>query len=309
MAILSSTKDFVEKTISPWIFMSWSLGHLPGTIVRLIRNGQFGTLLSPSELSFANFGNFWGSVGPLVKNDFKPNVIPLLEGRVRGGAIHDEVVSEPVSGVVLEVGAGSGMWTDVFASIAGLNPQDDGKNGEGYNLRRRTAGGGAVAPPAITKIYGVEPNPTSAKSLRKRVTEFGLEGTYEVVPVGIEQVNDPDAWSGSIEEGSVDCIVCICCLCSIPEPEKNVRLLYNLLKPGGRWYVHEHVRTESNFFMRWYQWYLDFFWQPAMGGCCLCRPTKETILSAGSFSKVDICQPPDESTWSHAPHAFGTLTK
>lgn len=255
MAFFEAVKDaFLKVCFFPWLLMGFSLAHLPGTIWGLIRAGKFRALFSPSELCSENFGKLWATIGPTVKNDYKSNVIPLLEGRVRGGVIHDEVVSDPVSGVVLEVGAGSGMWTDVFASIVGVNPKDAEKTGQGYNLRRRTAEGTAAsAAPAITTIYGVEPNPISSKALRKRVTEFGLEGTYQVVPVGIEQVNDTDAWDGSIEEGSVDCIVCICCLCSIPEPEKNIKLLYKLLKPGGRWYVHEHVRTESNLFMRWYQ--------------------------------------------------------
>jgi SAM-dependent methyltransferase len=257
MPVLATTKDFVENVFGPWLFMSFSIALLPKTIFQLIRAGKFRALFSFSELSSANFGNFWAIIGPTVKSEFKPNVIPLLEGRVRDGVIHDDVVNPAVSGIVLEIGAGSGMWTDVFASIAGRDlPKDTGEKGDGYNLRRRTAEGttGTTAPaPGITKIYGVEPNPTSVKALRKRVTEFGLDGTYQVIPVGIEQITDPDAWEGNIEEGTVDSVVCICCLCSIPEPEKNIRLLYKLLKPGGRWYVHEHVQTDRGFFIRWYQ--------------------------------------------------------
>lgn len=259
MAILATAKDFVERVLGPWLFMSFSVALMPKTILQLICAGKFRALFSFSELSSANFGNFWAIVGPTVKSEFKPNVIPLLEGRVRGGAIHDEVVNPPVSGIVLEIGAGSGMWTDVFANIAGMGPKDAGEKGDGYNLRRRTAEGTTAPASGIYKIYGVEPNPTSVKALRKRVTEFGLDGTYEVIPVGIEQITDSDAWDGNIEEGTVDSVVCICCLCSIPEPEKNIRLLYKLLKPGGRWYVHEHVQTDRGFFISWYQCKFSFF--------------------------------------------------
>lgn len=139
-------------------------------------------------------------------------------------------MNKPVSGVVLEVGAGSGMWADVFAKI---------------NTRS-----------GLKRVYGIEPNLTSAAALKQRVKEVGLEGTYEVVPVGIEALNDPTAWAGRIEPGSVDCIVTILCLCSIPEPEKNIRLLYECLKEGGRWYAYEHVQVEvgrGGWLLRQYQ--------------------------------------------------------
>jgi SAM-dependent methyltransferase len=47
-----------------------------------------------------------------------------------------------------------------------------------------------------------------------------------------------------VQRGSVDTIVTVQCLCSIPGPERVIRDLYPLLKPGGRWIVYEHVRTK-----------------------------------------------------------------
>lgn len=97
--------------------------------------------------------------------------------------------------------------------------------------------------PPITRIYGIEPNPQSAAALRRRVRDVGLDDVYHVVPVGVESVGDPDAWDGTIAPGSVDCIVGVLCLCSIPDPDANVRRLRRLLKPGGRWFVFEHVKA------------------------------------------------------------------
>ena len=153
-------------------------------------------------------------------------------------------MGKPVNGVVLEIGAGSGMWADVFAKV-------NTSGGDEGEARRRKG-----AAPGLTRVYGIEPNPTSAAALRRRVKDVGLEGTYEVVPVGIEQMNDPTAWAGRIEPGSVDCIVTILCLCSIPEPEKNIKLLYDCLKKGGRWYVYEHVQVDvrrGGYLLRLYQ--------------------------------------------------------
>jgi SAM-dependent methyltransferase len=237
MAVLSTLKELVECLAGPYLFMGIAMRFLPGTLLEVVRNKDFRTLFSPSRFKDVWFGNFWAFIGPQVKAQAENRVIPLLEGRVRNGHMGDEVVGEPINGVVLEIGAGTGMWADVFAKVnVGVNNQGDA-DGE---LRRRKGGNG------LTRVYGIEPNPKSAATLRRRVKEIGLDDIYEVVPVGIESLNDSEAWDGRIEPESVDCIVTILCLCSIPEPDKNIKLLYQSLKKGGRWYAYEHVRINGN---------------------------------------------------------------
>lgn len=237
MAVLSTLKELIECLTGPYLFMGIAMRFLPGTLLEVIRNKDFRTLFSPSRFKDVWFGNFWAFIGPQVKANAESRVIPLLEGRVRNGHMGDEVVGEPINGVVLEIGAGTGMWADVFAKVnVGVNNQGD----TGGELRRRKGGNG------LTRVYGIEPNPKSAVTLRQRVKDIGLDGIYEVVPVGIESLNDPEAWDGRIEPESVDCIVTILCLCSIPEPDKNIKLLYQSLKKGGRWYTYEHVRINEN---------------------------------------------------------------
>lgn len=121
--------------------------------------------------------------------------------------------------MILEVGPGSGEWLSLYP-----------KSG-------------------ISKIYGVEPNRDHHPALRKQIKENGLEGIYEIVPVGIEDLQD----GGWIEEGSVDGIVTVLCLCSIPQPKLMVSRLYNLLSPGGRWVLYEHVVVKRNHLVGWYQ--------------------------------------------------------
>ncbi len=251
MGLKEDVGNFAMKMIGPWIFIGMAVAHFPPAFASIVSSGQYSKLFSPSEFLAVSFGKFWGTVGPNIKEDFKPRVIPVLDGRARDGKIVAEPVYEPLSGVIMEVGAGSGMWMDVLASFTAVGSPDAGPDGPANNLRKRKTGasGGGV-----TKIYGVEPNEISAASLRKRVDELGLNGIYEVVPVGIEQVTDPTAWDGEIPEGSLDCIVSICCLCSIPDQEKNIQYLYKLLKPGGRWYIHEHVKaTRGGFLLGLYQ--------------------------------------------------------
>ncbi|KAG0093893.1 hypothetical protein BGZ92_000604 [Podila epicladia] len=225
-------------------------------------------------------------------------VIALLEGRVKGGCIHDEVVRTPIHGTVLEIGAGSGMWVDVLARFRSNVVAAGGLS------KRKNSGRG------ITKIYGVEPNPISAKALQKRVNEIGLQDVYQVVPVGIEFVNEPSVWDGKIEPGSVDCIFGILCMCSIPEPEKNIGLLYKLLKPGGYWFVIEHVRVSPGSpLLRFYQWFCNIWWSVLMGSCSLCRDTEKSLRAAGVWQEVDLGQAPDQIGYEVIPHIFGILKK
>ncbi|TQV95012.1 Methyltransferase type 11 [Cordyceps javanica] len=309
MGLREDVGDFAMKMIGPWMFVGMAVAHFPQTFASIVASGQYSKLFSPSEFLAVNFGKFWGTVGPNIREDFKPRVIPVLQGRVRDGKIVEEPVYEPVSGVIMEIGAGSGMWMDVLAGFTAAGSSNAGGDGPASNLRKRktdNAGGGG----GVTKIYGVEPNEISAASLRKRVTETGLDGIYQVVPVGIEQVTDPTAWDGEIPEGSLDCIVCICCLCSIPDQEKNIQYLYKLLKPGGRWYIHEHVKvTRGGILLRLYQAYVGFFHGMVMGGCTLCRSTLQNILAAGQFSEVNVAQPEGEDGFEVIPWVMGVLKK
>lgn len=251
MALLSTLQDLVVHLVEPWLLMAVSLRHVPQTVRALLSEGQPAALLSPAAFSEALFGHFWATVGPDVRRASEEHVVPLLEGRVANGRVHPSVVAVPVHGTVVEIGAGSGMWVDVFARIrAGEGPPPPDRDDDD-GLRSRARRDRAVP---ITNIYGVEPNPRSAAALRRRVRQVGLDDVYHVVPVGIESVSDPLAWAGRIPPGSVDCIVGVLCLCSIPNPEDNIRRLHGLLKPGGRWYVYEHVKaTRGGPLLRLYQ--------------------------------------------------------
>lgn len=242
MVSFATLQDLVNNLVDPWLFMRIALRFWPGTVSQLLSKSDYHTLLSPSEFGEVWFGNFWAFVGPQVKASAERRVVPLLEGRVHDGEVCNEVVGEPIEGIVLEIGAGTGMWADVFAKV-GKSTSAVTEDVDGDVRRRKGAG--------LKRVYGIEPNPQSAATLRQRVQDIGLDDIYEVVPVGIEDLNDPTAWAGRIEPGSVDCIVTILCLCSIPEPEKNIRLLYDCLKKGGRWYAYEHVQVERGGVLLW----------------------------------------------------------
>jgi SAM-dependent methyltransferase len=210
------------QIVKPWAYMAVSIYYLIVTIIQLAAAGDIRTLQSWEAFNDTWFGNLWSFIGPRSRAEGEKWVAPLLEGRIKAGRVSYSGGGRPIDGVVLEIGAGSGMWTQVIADVT--------------NAAKASSDNSAPA-----KIYGVEPNPISAAALKRRVEQVGLAGVYEVLPFGIEDLQKET----SIKAGSVDCIMTVQCLCSIPEPEKNIRLLYEYLKPGGRWYVYEHVKAEQ----------------------------------------------------------------
>lgn len=96
---------------------------------------------------------------------------------------------------------------------------------------------------SITKVYGVEPNTDLHKSLREKVKASGLTDVYEIVPCGVEDVVELERHG--ITLASIDTVLSIQVLCSVPDPDKMLRRLYALMKPGGQFIVYEHVKSKD----------------------------------------------------------------
>ncbi|KAH7383849.1 hypothetical protein BKA66DRAFT_397183, partial [Pyrenochaeta sp. MPI-SDFR-AT-0127] len=288
--------DAFWSLLGPWHFMLISLSYLPGTILRVYKNLGFRALFPWNNLQSAWFSSFWAWAGPRIREGNGPRITALLEGRVSQARVSEDVVMEPISGIVMDIGPGLGYWVDLYGK-ADVPVAKDGT--ESREIQK-----------GIKKVYGVEPSLESHPSLRQRVKEAGLDGVYEILPVGIEAISKVSLdGTTTIEKGTVDCIVSLLCLCSIPEPEKNTKELYEYLKKGGRWYLYEHVVVKANWPMRMYQAIVNLFWPHALGGCQLCRDTGKTLRQAGPWARIDLAQPPEEPWHQTVPHIFGTLTK
>jgi len=286
--IVARTYEAFTVLLNPWVFMSLSASFLSQTVRNLFKTygflGSIPILLSPSRFKDAWFGEFWGWAGPNVRERGGPNVLALLDGRTTGGRVVEQPTGPGIGGVVIEIGAASGLWVEIFsdrhmyeddtaveeekaARAGGVGGWKAPSSSSSSMLRERGQAGNTkkkranTARTEITHVYGVEPNPAHHPALWRSAESAGLRDVYEIVPVGIEDLNSSGEkvgrkekkWSGNIEPNSVDCIVSVLCLCSIPEPERHTRELYKLLRPGGRWYVYEHVKHENDWFMRIYQ--------------------------------------------------------
>lgn len=293
--------------LDPWCFLALSVSYIPATVSRLYQSSSLATLLSPTSFQSAWFGTFWATVGPNIRNNNWDRILALLDGRAVAGEISQTRVAEPVSGTVIEVGPGTGLWVGLYADPSlrgedGTNSSEAGEDGVRHRRGNAEKGSGGV-----TRVYGVEPSTDMHPQLRANISKAGLDGVYEIVPVGIESL----ASSGRVQRGSVDCIVSILCLCSIPDPENNIRELYSYLKPGGRWYVYEHVKClpQQGWSMQFYQAVVNLFWPHCIGGCQLRRDTERSLRRAGKWKSVDLVFTGGDEWCAVCPHIYGTLTK
>ena len=134
-----------------------------------------------------------------------------------------EELMKTMHGVVLDVGAGSGAY--VKYSVA-----------RGAAVERHTALEPNVhCHGAIRKAFAKEVGKAVARgAVAATLPQLELEGTFL------------SEFAAKFGPASVDWIILGNVLCELPEPEKQLRLLDALLKPGGRVFFSEHVRDPSH---------------------------------------------------------------
>lgn len=156
----TSLLSIAQCLADPLLFLLVSASYLPLTIYTLLTTHQYSTLSSPSSFKDAWFAQFWSVIGPQTRENALPRAGPLIA---------------QASGVVLDIGPGSGEWLKCFDKER------------------------------VTKVWGVEPNRDMHEMLRRRVKEAGLEGVYEILGVGVEGLRDVER----VRMGGVDTVVTI----------------------------------------------------------------------------------------------------
>lgn len=81
-------------------------------------------------------------------------------------------------------------------------------------------------------------------------------------------------------DSTFDTVVATLVFCTIPHPERALREIKRVCKPGGRILVFEHVRMENPFLAKWQDW-LPPYWKKVCDGCCLNRDTVHMMIESG----------------------------
>lgn len=157
---------------------------------------------------------------------------------------------------------------------------------EGFaKLRRRTVGAvhGEVLevgfgsglnvphyPEAVTRVYAVDPSEVGRELAAGRIAES---------PVPIEYVG-LDGEELPLADHSVDTALSTWTLCTIPHPDRALREIARVLKPGGTFHFLEHGHAPDEKVQRW-QRRLDPVQRRIAGGCHLDRRIDGLVREAG----------------------------
>lgn len=134
--------------------------------------------------------------------------------------------------------------------------------GTGLNL--------AHYPDDLEELVLTEPEPGMRDKLARKVGRRGF--TTRIVDSGAEHLPFADA--------SVDTVVSTLVLCTVDNPERALREIARILRPGGQLLFIEHVRASSRLLAAC-QDALFRPWRGFAGGCACNRATAETIRACG----------------------------
>ena len=151
-------------------------------------------------------------------------------------------------GVVLEVGAGGGQ------------------NFSFYDTTR------------VVQVEAVEPDEAMLVEARRRLTAAPIPITLARAPV--EALPFPDA--------HFDSAVVTLVFCSVRDPERGLREIWRVLKPGGILLLLEHVRAQGKM-AAWVQDVLVPLSTRCMGNCHWNRDTLHAVLQTG-FQATQVRQ-------------------
>lgn len=135
--------------------------------------------------------------------------------------------------------------------------------GTGHNL--------PYLPPTVTRLRAVEP---SARSVRLAAARIAA-APFPVEVVGLDGESVP------LPDGCADAVLCTWSLCTIPHPERALREMARLLRPGGELHFLEHGKASEPAVLRW-QRRLNPVQKRVAGGCHLDRDIP-ALLELGGF--------------------------
>ncbi|EGX61076.1 MULTISPECIES: class I SAM-dependent methyltransferase [Streptomyces] len=125
-------------------------------------------------------------------------------------------------------------------------------------------------PATVDKVIAVEPEP--------RLHKLALQAAAgSATPV---EVRAGRAEELPVPAGSADGVVASLVLCSIADVPAALAEAVRVLRPGGRLYFYEHIRSTDPRFAR-KQRRINLVWPLLAGGCNLDRDTEQAIEDAG----------------------------
>ena len=127
----------------------------------------------------------------------------------------------------------------------------------------------------IERLVGLEPDPHMRRRAAARARRLGIP--MELVDAPAEDM--------PFEDQSFDTAVATHVFCSVSDPERALREVFRVLRPGGTFRFLEHVRAADERAARW-QDRLTPVWRFVAAGCHPNRRTTEVVEAAGFVFEV-----------------------
>ncbi|CAK6955669.1 putative methyltransferase-like protein 7A [Scomber scombrus] len=155
--------------------------------------------------------------------------------------------------------------------------------------------------PSGCKVICTDPNPHFQKYLKKSM-DVNDHLKYEkfVVASGEDM--------GSVEDESVDVVVCTLVLCSVNSIPQTLREAHRILRPGGALYFIEHVVADPSSWAYFLQHVLQPAWYYFGDGCEVTRATWKHLEAAG-FSELKLKHVEAPLFVVISPHIIGYAVK
>jgi ubiquinone/menaquinone biosynthesis C-methylase UbiE len=145
-------------------------------------------------------------------------------------------------------------------------------------------------PDGVDDLVLMEPEPAMRRKLARRLQRHARAA----------RIIDAPAERLPLTDESVDTVVSTLVLCTVDDPERALREIARVLRPGGQLLFVEHVRASSRFLAAW-QDYLFRPWRGFAGGCCCNRPTVELMRACGFTVTAD------DAVWRGMPRIVHPL--
>lgn len=155
--------------------------------------------------------------------------------------------------------------------------------------------------PSGCKVICTDPNPHFQKYLTKGMEENGHLKFERFVVASGEDL-------GSIEDESVDVVVCTLVLCTVSSIPQTLREAHRVLRPGGALFFIEHVVADPSTWAYFFQHVLQPFWYYFGDGCEVTRATWKPLEEAG-FTELNIKHVEAPLIFLIKPHIIGYVVK
>ncbi|XP_026204919.1 methyltransferase-like protein 7A [Anabas testudineus] len=155
--------------------------------------------------------------------------------------------------------------------------------------------------PPGCKVICTDPNPHFEKYLKESM-EQNDHLTYEkfVVASGEDL--------GTVEDESVDVVVCTLVLCSVNNIPQTLREVHRILRPGGAFFFLEHVAADTSTWSYFLQHVLQPAWYYFGDGCGITLETWKHVEAAG-FSELKLRHIEAPLMLIVKPHIIGYAVK